>query len=125
MLSPMVRTRSPAPSRRSSVSGSFAGMPEPTTTASTAARGLARQLHWSLAARRVIRLAYAPSVGWVTRFRSIPPWRQVLYVVAVLGALALLIWDIADKGAQYTTVGVLVLVVIGAVALRAPTGRRN
>ncbi len=55
-------------------------------------------------------------------FRSLPPWRQVVYVIAVIGALALLIWDIVDKDAQYTTLGAVVLIVIAAVALRAPTG---
>jgi hypothetical protein len=58
---------------------------------------------------------------WVTLFRSIPPWRQVVYVIAVVGAFALLIWDIADQSAQYTTVGVLVLVGIATLALRLPT----
>jgi hypothetical protein len=57
---------------------------------------------------------------WVTIFRSLPGWRQAIYVVAVVGAFALLIWDIVDKEAQYTTLGVMILVVIGTVALRAP-----
>lgn len=57
---------------------------------------------------------------WTVLFRALPLWRQVIYVLALLGALALLIWDIADKGAQYTTVGALVLIAIAAVALRAP-----
>jgi hypothetical protein len=33
------------------------------------------------------------------------------------------IWDIADEDAHYTSVAVLVLVVIGTIALRAPNRR--
>jgi hypothetical protein len=58
---------------------------------------------------------------WVTMLRALPRWRQVIYVLAVLGAFALLIWDILDKDAQYLTLGVMAFVVIAEVALRAPT----
>jgi hypothetical protein len=57
---------------------------------------------------------------WMEIFRALPPWRKVLYVVGVVGALAVLVWDIADKEAQYTTVAFLVLIALAAVALRAP-----
>lgn len=59
-------------------------------------------------------------MGWLSTLRTLPVWRQVVYWLAVIGAFGLLIWDIADKGAQYTTVGVLVLVGIATIALRAP-----
>ena len=59
-------------------------------------------------------------MGWLSTLRTLPVWRQAVYWLAVIGAFALLIWDIADAGAQYTTVGVLVLVGIATVALRAP-----
>lgn len=41
----------------------------------------------------------------------------------MIGAIALLIWDIVDKEAQYTTLGVIVLIAI-AVAVR-PGGLRG
>jgi len=65
-------------------------------------------------------------MGWLRDLRHLPPWRQVVYWVASLGALALVIWDIADKSAQYTSLVVIVLIVIATVALRAPSrGRRQ
>ena len=57
--------------------------------------------------------------------RILPPWRPALYWLASIAALALVIWDIADQGAQYTSIVVLALVVIATVALRAPSGRRE
>ena len=59
-------------------------------------------------------------MGWIEKLRSLPVWRQVVYVVAVIGAAVLLVWDIVDKEAQYTTVAFFALIAIGAVALRAP-----
>jgi hypothetical protein len=59
-------------------------------------------------------------VKFVTMFRLLPAWRKLVYVVATLGAFALLIWDIADDAAQYTTVAFFVLIVIATLALRAP-----
>jgi hypothetical protein len=59
-------------------------------------------------------------VKFVTMFRLLPAWRKLVYVVATLGAFALLIWDIVDDAAQYTTVAFFVLIVIVTLALRAP-----
>jgi hypothetical protein len=59
-------------------------------------------------------------VKFVTMFRLLPAWRKLVYVVATLGAFALLIWDIVDDAAQYTTVAFFVLIVIATLALRAP-----
>src|SRR4051794_30266394 len=64
-------------------------------------------------------------VRWLRDLRTLPPWRQALYWLASIAALALVIWDIADQGAQYTSIVVLALVVIATVALRAPSGRRE
>ena len=52
--------------------------------------------------------------------RSLPLWRQAVYVIALIGALALLVWDVVDQDAQYTTVGFFVLIAIAVLALRAP-----
>lgn len=57
---------------------------------------------------------------WLQTLRTLPVWRQAVYWLAAIGSLALLAWDIADAGAQYTTLGVFVLVAIATVALRAP-----
>jgi hypothetical protein len=57
---------------------------------------------------------------WIERLRSLPVWRQVVYVLALIGAAVLLVWDIADQEAQYTTVAFLALIAVAAVALRAP-----
>jgi hypothetical protein len=46
--------------------------------------------------------------------------RQGVYWIALIGMFAVLIWDIADKGAQYTTVLFLVFLVIAVWALRFP-----
>jgi hypothetical protein len=64
-------------------------------------------------------------VRWLRDLRTLPPWRQALYWLASIAALALVIWDIADQGARYTSIVVLALVVIATVALRAPSGRRE
>jgi hypothetical protein len=62
-------------------------------------------------------------VRWLRDLRTLPPWRQAVYWLASIAALALVIWDIVDKGAQYTSIVVIALVVIATVALRAPSGR--
>lgn len=60
---------------------------------------------------------------WLRVLRSLPLWRQAVYWIASIAALALVIWDIVDKAAQYTSIVVLALVVIATVALRAPDRR--
>ena len=60
---------------------------------------------------------------WLRDLRTLPPWRQAVYWLASIAALALVIWDIVDKGAQYGSIVVVALVVIATVALRAPNGR--
>jgi hypothetical protein len=62
---------------------------------------------------------------WLKLLRTLPPWRQAVYWVASIAALGLVIWDIVDKAAQYTSIVVLVLVVIATVALQAPNRRRG
>jgi hypothetical protein len=62
-------------------------------------------------------------VRWLRDLRTLPSWRQAVYWLASIAALALVIWDFVDKGAQYTSILVLVLVVIATVALRAPSRR--
>jgi hypothetical protein len=62
-------------------------------------------------------------MGLLDQYRQIARWRQVVYLLCVVGALALVIWDIADQSAQYTTLGVMVLLAI-AVAVR-PGGLRG
>jgi hypothetical protein len=62
-------------------------------------------------------------VRWLKLLRTLPPWRQAVYWLASITALALVIWDIVDEGAQYTSIVVLALVAIGTVALRAPNRR--
>ena len=64
-------------------------------------------------------------MGWLRDLRTLPPWRQAVYWLASIAALALVIWDIADQGAQYTSIVVVALAVIATVALRAPSGRRE
>jgi predicted membrane channel-forming protein YqfA (hemolysin III family) len=59
-------------------------------------------------------------MGWIDRLCSLPLCRQVVYVLALIGAAVLLVWDIVDKEAQYTTVAFFVLIAICVVALRAP-----
>lgn len=63
--------------------------------------------------------------SWLELLRTLPPWRQAVYWLASIAALALLIWDIVDKSAQYTSIAVVALVVIATVALRAPNPRRG
>ena len=55
---------------------------------------------------------------WLAMLEALPPWRQAVYWIAVIGMFAVLIWDIVDKDAQYTTVIFLVLLVIAVWALR-------
>lgn len=57
---------------------------------------------------------------WLTLLRTLPPWRRAVYWLTSIAALAFVIWDIVDKSAQYTSIVVVALVVIGTVALRAP-----
>jgi hypothetical protein len=64
-------------------------------------------------------------VRWLKLLRTLPPWRQAVYWLASITGLALVIWDIVDEGAQYTSIVVLALVAIGTVALRAPNRRRG
>ena len=60
---------------------------------------------------------------WLKLLRTLPPWRQAVYWLVSITGLALVIWDIVDEGAQYTSNVVLALVAIGTVALRAPNRR--
>ena len=62
---------------------------------------------------------------WLRDLRTLPPWHQALYWLASIAALALVIWDIADQRARYTSIVVIALLVIATVALRAPSGRRE
>ena len=62
---------------------------------------------------------------WLRRLRTLPSWRQAVYWLASIAALALVIWDFLDEDAQYTSIAVVVLVVIATVALQAPTLRRG
>ena len=62
-------------------------------------------------------------MGLLDQYRQIAPWRRVVYAVCVLGVIALVVWDLVDESAQYTTVGVIVLLVI-AIAVR-PGGLRG
>jgi hypothetical protein len=62
-------------------------------------------------------------VRWLRLLRTLPPWRQAVYWVASITALALVIWDIVDKGAQYTSIVAVALIIIATVALRAPNRR--
>ena len=39
---------------------------------------------------------------WVAMLKALPPWRQAVYWIAVVGLFAMLIWDIVDKSAQFT-----------------------
>ena len=55
---------------------------------------------------------------WLAMLKAQPPWRQAVYWIAVIGMFAVLIWDIVDQDAQYTTVIFLVLLVISVWALR-------
>lgn len=60
---------------------------------------------------------------WLRLLRTLSPWRQAVYWFASIAALALVVWDIVDEAAQYTSIVVLALVVIATVALRAPNRR--
>jgi hypothetical protein len=62
-------------------------------------------------------------VRWLRLLRTLPPWRQAVYWVASIAALALVVWDIADKGAQYTSIVAVALIIIATVALQAPNRR--
>jgi hypothetical protein len=46
-----------------------------------------------------------------------------VYAICVLGVVALVIWDLVEESAQYTAVGVIVLIAI-AIAVR-PGGLRG
>jgi len=60
---------------------------------------------------------------WLRLLHTLPPWRQAVYWLASITALVLVIWDIVDQGAQYTSIVVVVLAVIATIALRAPNRR--
>jgi hypothetical protein len=60
---------------------------------------------------------------WLRDLRTLPPWRQAVYWLTSIAALALVIWDITDQDAQYTSIVVVALIVIATVALRAPSRR--
>jgi hypothetical protein len=62
-------------------------------------------------------------VRWLRVLRTLPPWRQAVYWVASIAALGLVIWDIVDQAAQYTSIVVIALIVIATVALQAPNRR--
>jgi hypothetical protein len=62
-------------------------------------------------------------MGLIDQYRQIAPWRQVVYAVCVLAVIALVVWDLVDESAQYTTVGVVLLLAI-AIAVR-PGGLRG
>lgn len=62
-------------------------------------------------------------MGFIDQYRHIAPWRQVVYAICTLGVFALVIWDIVDQSAQYSTLLVIVLLAI-AIAVR-PGGLRG
>ena len=62
-------------------------------------------------------------MGLIDQYRQIAPWRQVVYAICVLGVIALVVWDVVDESAHYTTIGVIVLLAI-AIAVR-PGGLRG
>jgi hypothetical protein len=62
---------------------------------------------------------------WLRLLRTLPPWRQAVYWVASIAALVLVVWDIVDKGAQYTSIAAVALIIIATVALQAPNRRRG
>ena len=45
-------------------------------------------------------------------YRRLPAWRLAVYIVALLGLVALIVLDIVKQSAQFTTIGALALVVI-------------
>jgi len=55
---------------------------------------------------------------WLAMLKALPPWRQAVYWIAVIGLFAMLIWDIVDKSAQFTTPLFLVFLVMAVWALR-------
>ena len=57
---------------------------------------------------------------WLAMLKALPPWRQTIYWIAIVGMVAVLVWDIADKEAQYTTAIFLVFLVVAIWALRFP-----
>jgi hypothetical protein len=62
-------------------------------------------------------------VRWLRLLRTLAPWRQAVYWLSSIAALALVIWDIVDKGAQYTSLVAVALIIIATVALQAPNRR--
>jgi hypothetical protein len=59
----------------------------------------------------------------INRYRNLPPWRLAVYAVCITAVFGLVIWDLVDKAAQYTTVAVVVLLAI-AILVR-PGGIRG
>ena len=60
---------------------------------------------------------------WLRHLRTLPPWRQAVYWLASIALLPLVIWDILEEDAQYTSIAVVALIVIATVALRPPDRR--
>ena len=57
------------------------------------------------------------------QYRGLPPWRLAVYVVCLLAAIALVVIDIVWKGAQYTTIALVALLVV--LILVRPGGIRG
>ena len=55
---------------------------------------------------------YPRPVPLLDAYRGLPVWRLVVYVVCLLAVVALTVIDIVWKGVQYTTIAVLVLLVV-------------
>jgi hypothetical protein len=62
-------------------------------------------------------------MGLIDQYRLIAPWRQFVYAICILGVFALVVWDLVDQSAQYTAIGIIVLLAI-AIAVR-PGGLRG
>ena len=56
-------------------------------------------------------------------YRDLPPWRLWVYVLLCVAAAALILIDLFWKGAQYTTIALLVVIV--ALVLLRPGGWRG
>ena len=55
---------------------------------------------------------------WLAMLKALPAWRQAVYWIAVIGLFAMLVWDIVDKSAQFTTALFLIFLVVAVWALR-------
>jgi hypothetical protein len=56
--------------------------------------------------------------------KALPAWRQGVYWIAVIGMFAVLIWDIVDKSAQFTTAVFLLVIAVWALRWRNPIARK-